>query len=186
MFSTLSYLKITFSASVRPRFTAQIRQVSSGGVWLAQVGGLLLLVTDVVAVESDWGDPIELDHLTAATATAIARAVVCGTAELGDRDGLALRDQCADALLIDVGDLLRAVGIDRDDVERCPVNDLKRDGGVGDLAAEPLADHGNGPGEEVVDAGGQHGQHLERLWLSPQEIAHPPLEAVAGQEPAIE
>ena len=116
----------------------------------------------------------------------VGRAAVGGAAELGDRDRLALRDQRPDALLVDVGDLLRAVGVDRDDVERRPVDALERDGGVGDFAAEPLADLGDGLGEKVVDAGGQPGQQLGSLRLSPEQIADPLLEAVAGQEPAVE
>jgi hypothetical protein len=133
---------------------------------LAQVGGLLLLVADVVAVEPHRGGPVVLDDLPASGAV-VGRAAVGGAAELGDRDRLALRDQRADALLVDVGDLLRAVGVDRDDVERCPVDALERDGGVGDFAAEPLADRGDGLGEKVVDAGGQPGQQLGSLRLSP-------------------
>ncbi len=153
---------------------------------LAQVGDLLLLVADVVAVEPDWGGPVVLDHLCATVAAVVGCAAVGGAAELGNRDWLALRDQRADALLVDVGDFLRAVSVDRDDVERRPVDALKRDGGVGDFAAELLADCGDGPGEEVVDAGGQPGQHLERLRLSPEQIADPLLKAVAGQESAVE
>jgi hypothetical protein len=57
----------------------------------------------------------------------------------------------ADALPVDGGDLLGAVGVDRDDVERRPVDALERHRGVGDLAPEPRADHGDGLGEEVVD-----------------------------------
>ena len=152
---------------------------------LAQVGGLLLLVADVVAVEPHRGGPVVLDDLPASGAV-VGRAAVGGAAELGDRDRLALHDQRADALLVNVGDLLRTVGVDRDDVERRPVDALERDGGVGDFAAEPLADRGDGLGEKVVDAGGQPGQQLGSLRLSPEQIADPLLEAVAGQEPGVE
>src|SRR6266700_1166211 len=96
---------------------------------LAQVGDLLLLVADVVAVEPDWGGPVVLDHLCATVAAVVGCAAVGGAAELGNRDWLALRDQRADALLVDVGDFLRAVSVDRDDVERRPVDALERDGG---------------------------------------------------------
>jgi hypothetical protein len=152
---------------------------------LAQVGGLLLLIADVVAVEPDRGDPVVLDDLSASGAV-VSRAAMGGAAELGDRDRLALGDQCADALLVDVGDFLRAVEVDRDDVERRPVNALERDGGIGDLAAESLANHGDGSGEELVDAGGQPGQQLTHPWLAPEQATGPLLEAVARQEPGVE
>src|SRR5262245_9000531 len=103
---------------------------------LAQVGGLLLLVADVVAVEPHRGGPVVLDHLSATVAAAVARAAVSGTTELRDRNRLALRNQRADALLVNVGDFLRAVSVDRDDVERRPVDALEWDGGVGDLTVE--------------------------------------------------
>jgi hypothetical protein len=51
---------------------------------------------------------VVFDDLSAAGAV-VGRAAVGGAAELGDRDRLALRDQCANALLVDVGDLFRAV-----------------------------------------------------------------------------
>ena len=152
---------------------------------LAQVGGLLLLVADVVAVEPHRGGPVVLDDLPALGAV-VGRAAVGGAAELGDRDWLALCDQCADALLVDVGDLFRAVEVDRDDVERRPVDALERDGGVGDLASEPLADCGYGPGEKVVDAGRQPGQQLTHSRLVPEQGAGPLLKAVARQEPGVE
>jgi len=60
----------------------------------------------------------------------VGRAAVGGAAELGDRDRLALRDQCANALLVDVGDLFRAVGVDRTDtmsngVQSTPSNGIE-------------------------------------------------------------
>src|SRR5262249_50520796 len=103
---------------------------------LAQVGGLLLLVANIVAVEPDRGSPVVPTHLPAATPAVVSRAAMGSAAELGDCYWLALRDQRADALLVDVGDLLRAVEVDRDDVEWRPVDALERDGGVSDLAAE--------------------------------------------------
>jgi hypothetical protein len=96
---------------------------------LAQVGGLLLLIADVVAVEPDRGDPVVLDDLSASGAV-VSRAAMGGATELGDRDRLALGDQCADALLVDVGDFLRAVEVDRDDVERSAGNAVETESGV--------------------------------------------------------
>src|SRR5205823_6663016 len=59
---------------------------------LAQVGGLLGLVTDVVTVEPDRSIVLVFDDHSA-TATLVGRASEGGTPELSDRDGLSLRDE---------------------------------------------------------------------------------------------
>src|SRR5215472_16920816 len=151
----------------------------------AQVGRLLLLVADVIALESHRRGPVVVDDLST-TGAVVGRAPVGRAAELGDRDRLALRDQRTHALPIDVGDFLRTVEVDRDDVERRPVHPLERHRGVRHLAAEPLPDNGHGPGEEGVDARGHLGQQLTNLRSAPEQVAGPLLDAVAGQEPGVE
>src|SRR5450631_3788384 len=113
-----------------------------------QIGGLHLLIADVVAVEPYRGAPFIHDHLSSAASAVVSRATMRGAANLGDCNRLALRDQGTDALLEDARNLLRAVEVDRDDVEERPVDALERDGGVGDLAAELLTDYRDGAGEK--------------------------------------
>lgn len=129
---------------------------------LAQVGGLTLLVSDVLAVQPGRraGFRVVLDNLQAASAP-VARAVAGGRAELADRNRLALRDERTHAVGEPVGDLDRPVEIHGHDVEGSPVDALKLlHGGVGELAAEPLADERRGLGQELVDARGDLGDQL--------------------------
>jgi hypothetical protein len=104
--------------------------------------------------------------------------VVGGGAELGDRDRLALRHECTHAVGEPVGDLDRPVGIHGHDVEACPVDALEMlYGGVGDLAAETLADERRGLGQELVDAG-VLGRAVARGEVPPEAL-HPRVATVA-------
>src|SRR5947209_9646173 len=91
---------------------------------LAQVGDLLGLVTDVVTIEPDRYIVLVFDDHPA-TAALVGRAPEGGTTELSDRDWLSLRDEGTDAFAVLVGKLFRPVGVDRDEVERRPINALE-------------------------------------------------------------
>lgn len=106
-----------------------------------------------------------------------------GAAELGDRHGLPLRDQRADAVAVPVRDLARPVGVHGDEVEGRPVHTLERDRGVGDPPAEPLPDERGRLAEEVVDAGREHGDRLAQLRVGRAEDPQALLDGVAGKEP---
>jgi hypothetical protein len=58
------------------------------------------------------------------------------------------------------------------------------DGGVGDLAAEPLADERRGLGQEFVDAGGDLGDERAQAKRFVQQL-DPFAEGVTGQEPLV-
>jgi hypothetical protein len=84
---------------------------------LAQVGGLLVLVAGVVAVEPGRAGRgrVPLDDVVAGL---IGRARVGAAAELGDRDRLAVGAQGPEVVGVAVGRLGRPVaGVGRDDVE---------------------------------------------------------------------
>jgi hypothetical protein len=124
---------------VRARVAAVRQMVGCGGVrergvdafggedgqQLAQVGGLLGLVTYVVAVQPDRSVVVVFDDHPA-TSALVGRALEVGTTELGDRDGLSLRDEGTDGIAVSVGDLDRPIGVDRDEVEQRPVDALER------------------------------------------------------------
>ncbi len=95
------------------------------GQQLAQVGGLLGLVTDVVAVQPARCVVVVFDDHPA-TGALVGRALEGGTTELGDRDGLSLRDEGTDVIAVSVGDRDRPIGVDRDEVEQRPVDALER------------------------------------------------------------
>src|SRR6266581_48656 len=95
------------------------------GQQLAQAGGLLGLVTDVVAVQPDRGGVVVFDDHPG-TSALVGRALEGGTPELGDRAGLSLRDAGTDGIAVAVGDRDRPIGVDRDEVEQRPVDALER------------------------------------------------------------
>ena len=107
----------------------------------AQVPRLLVLVPDVVAVQPHGLAALVFEDLVAARPV-IGCAAIGRAAELGDGNRLGLIDQRMDGPLVHVGDRLRAVRVDRDDVERRPVDPLQPDRRVCDRAAEPLSQVG--------------------------------------------
>lgn len=127
---------------------------------LAQVGRLLGLVAHVLAFQPERRRSrlVPQHDDVAATRAGVGRALVGRAAELGDRYGLALGfalgDEGADELGEPAGDRrVPVAGFGADAVERRPVDALERERGVADLAAESLADHRDGPGEERVHTG---------------------------------
>jgi hypothetical protein len=77
-------------------------------------------------------------------------------------------------------------GVDRDDVERRPVDALERYQGVRHLPAEPLSGNRDSPGEECIDARRQPARQITKIRLSPEQVSDPLLKGVAGQEPGVE
>jgi len=155
---------------------------------LALRHGRARLVAYVLAVQLERrrGCLVPHDNI-AATRAGVGRALVGRAAELGDDDGLALGftlgDEGADERGELGGDLRVSVaGVRADVVEWRPVDALERERGVADLAAEPLADCRDGPGEELVHTGRERGEQLTEFRTLIGEHLASVEERLAGHE----
>src|SRR2546421_7958925 len=151
---------------------------------IAQVRGLFVLVAGVVAMQPDRFGTVPFDDHPA-TSAQVGRAAVGGAPELGDRDGLSPSDEGTDAVAVPVGDLLRSISIEGDEVEGRPVDALERDRGVADLPSKTLANERLGLAEEGVHASRDLRHQLAQPHR-PRQQPEPLVKSVAGHEPLVE
>ncbi|MFD7499277.1 hypothetical protein ACFV8T_44770 [Streptomyces sp. NPDC059832] len=133
-------------------------------------------------------------HLPGHAAT-FSRALVRAGSVLGHRDGLAVGEVPTQLVPEAVGVVGSPVGIDADEVEGTPVDELPGGRGIGDLPAEVRTDGHGDLGEEVVEAflhrseggpplhvGAGHGPQAVAVGVAWEETAAEGADLAAGDE----